>query len=83
MINQENHHGVPSINLARLVESFAQDMASAVTRGKYMQRKHFLLGQRVHNLPGSRKVIGIAHKLGHCTSYNTVCEIETVQVECA
>ena len=43
LINQGNHHAVPATNLARLVESFAQDIASAVTLGKYMQRKHFLL----------------------------------------
>ena len=75
MINQ-------STNLACLVESFAQDIASAVTRGKCMLRKHFLLGQSLHNLTGSRKVIDIVHKLGHCTYYNTVCKIETAQAEC-
>ena len=46
-----------------------------------MQRKHFLLGQSLHNLTGSRKLVGIVQKLGHCTSYNTVCEIETAQVK--
>ena len=83
LINQGNHHKVPPTNLARLVDSFAQDITSAVTRGKYIQQKHFLLGQGLHNLTGSRKVIDIVHKLGHCTSYNTVCEIETAQAECA
>ena len=34
LINQGNHHAVPSTNLARLVELFAQDISSAVTRGK-------------------------------------------------
>ena len=77
MIDQGNHHAVPPTNLTRLVDLFAQDITFAVTRGKHMQEKHFLLGQGLHNLTGSRKVIDIAHKLGHCTSYNTVCEIET------
>ena len=79
MINQENHHAVPSTNLARLVEFFAQDIGSAVTHGKYMQRKHLLLGQSLHNLTGSRKVIDIVHKLEHCISYNKIFEIETAQ----
>ena len=48
-----------------------------------MQQKHFLLDQSLHNLTGSRKVIDIVHKLGHCTSCNTVCEIETAHAECA
>ena len=65
------------------MESIGQDITSAVTRGKYIQQKHFLLGQGLRNFTGSRKVIDIVHKLGHCTSYNTVCEIETAQAECA
>ena len=83
LINQSNHHLIPSANIARIVESLAQDITSAVTRGKYIQPKQFLLGQGLHNLTGSRKVIDIVHKLGHCIPYNTVCEIETAQAECA
>ena len=49
LINQGNHHKVPPTNLARLVDSFAQDITSAVTRGKYIQQKHFLLGQGLHS----------------------------------
>ena len=28
-------------------------------------------------------MIDIVHKLGHCTSYNAVCEIKTAEAECA
>ena len=62
---------------------FAQDTTSAVSRGKKIQYKQLTLGQGLHNLTGSRKVIDILHTLGHCISYNTVCEIETAQAECA
>ena len=41
------------------------------------------MGQGLQNLTGSRKVIHIVHNLGHWIQYNTVCEIETTQVECA
>lgn len=63
VIDQGNHHAAPSTKLVRLIKSFAQDITSLVTRGKYIQRKHFLLGQSLHNLAGSRKVTDIVHKL--------------------
>ena len=83
VINLEGHRNSPSPNLVRLVDSFAQDITGAVTRGKQIQCKQFLLGQGLHNLTGSRKVIDFLHKLGHSIYYNTVCEIETAQAECA
>ena len=83
LIFSKGHRKTPSTNLTRLVDSFAQDITSAVSRGKHIQYKHFLLGQGVHNLTGSRKIIDILHKLGHSIPYNTVCKIETAQAECA
>ena len=83
VIYLERHRKSPSENLVLLVNSFTQDMTSAVSRGKKIQYKQLILGQGLHNLTGSRKVINILHKLGHCISYNTVCEIETAQAECA
>ena len=56
LISQSNHHLIPSANIACIVESLAQDITSAVTRGKYIQPKQLLLGQGLHNLTGSRKV---------------------------
>ena len=70
-------------NLVHLVNSFAQDITSAVSRGKKIQYKQLILGQGLHNLTGSRKVVDILHKLGHCIPYNTVCETETAQAEYA
>ena len=83
LIYPEGHRKSLSPNLARIVSSFAQDITGAVTRGKQIQNKQILLGLGLHSLTGSRKVIDIIHKLGHSISYNTVCEIETAQAECA
>ena len=54
-----------------------------VTRGKVIQRKHFLLALGLHNLTRSRKIIDIVNKLGHCISYSLTCEVETAQAESA
>ena len=85
VIYLEGHRKSPSENLVGLVNSqdITQDITSAVSRGKNIQYKQLILGQVLHNLTGSRKVIDILHKLGHCISYNTVCKIETAQAECA
>ena len=83
LLHYDNHHADLSSNLNRLMESFAQDLVSGVTRVNVVQSKHFLLGLGLHNLTGGRKVIDIVHKLGHCISYNATCEIETAQAECA
>ena len=39
--------------------------------------KHLKLGMIIKSLTGSRKVIEILNRLGHCLSYNLVEEIET------
>ena len=40
-------------------------------------KKHLMLGMTMKSLTGSRKVIEILNKPGHCISYHTVEEIET------
>jgi len=45
--------------------------------------KYFLLALGLHSLTGSRKVIDIVNKFGHCLNYNLVCEMETAQAEMA
>ena len=69
--------------ISRLTKSLSQDVVFAVTRGRAFQVKHFLLALGLHNLTGSRKVIDIVHKFGHCLNYNSTCEIETAQAEVA
>ena len=46
-----------------------------------MTVKYFLLATGLQNITGSKKVIEIINKLGHCLDYNTTCEIETAQAK--
>ena len=65
----------------RLIDSLAADIISGVTNCKFLTAKHFLLSKGLHSLTGSRYVIDILNKLGHCMSYKLTCEIETSQAE--
>ena len=69
--------------LTRLIKSYTSDLIHGVTRGKVITTKHFLLGLGLHSITGQRLPIQILHRLGHCTDYNFVCEIETAQAETA
>lgn len=66
----------------RWIDSFAHDLVYGITNGQTMQLKHFLLATGLHDLTDSRKVVDIVHRLGHCLSYNTTCEIKTAVAEC-
>ena len=66
----------------RWIDSFAHDLVYGITNGQTMQLKHFLLATGLHDLTGSRKVVDLVHRLGHCLSYNTTCEIKTAVAEC-
>jgi len=81
LLKLNDKRGDLSVTNNRLVESFANDFVYGVTGGKILQQKHFLLGVGLHNLTGSRKIVDIIHKLGHCISYDLTCEIETAQAE--
>ena len=72
-----------SDSLKRTVSSFASDLISAVTRGKVVTLKHFLLGVGLHNITGLKTPIKILSHLGHCIDYNLVCEAKTSQAELA
>ena len=67
----------------QLIDSLAADIISGVTNGKFLTAKHFLLSMVLHSLSGSRYVIDILNKLGHCMPYKLTCEIETSQAEIA
>ena len=61
----------------RLAKSYASDVIGAVTRGKTITAKQFLLALGLHNITGQRNVVEIVSRLGHCLNYTTTCEIET------
>ena len=59
-------------SIPRLIDSYMADMIHAVTRGKVMTAKHFVLGMGLHNMTRSKKLIELVNKLGHCIDYNAV-----------
>ena len=65
----------------RLSLSYTRDLIHGVTRGKAISLKHFLVGMGLHNITGQKLPIQMLSRLGHSVDYNTVCEIETAQVE--
>ena len=76
----DTHHKV-SPTVLRLVESYGADLIHGVTRGKTLTAKHFLLAMGLYDVTGSRMVIEVVNKLGHCINYDSVCEIATAQAE--
>ena len=64
-----------------LVLYYSSDLIAAVSRGKVVTLKQFLLGTGLHSITRLKILIRILSHLGHCIDYNLVCEIETTQVE--
>ncbi|KAK3735621.1 hypothetical protein QZH41_007397 [Actinostola sp. cb2023] len=61
----------------RIASSIAQDICKAATNGQWMMPKHLLLGMSLRHLTGSAEVVSILNRLGHCTSYSGLLELET------
>ena len=59
------------------IKSLSEDAVFATTAGLKKPQKHLMLGIALKSLTGSRKVIEIVNRLGHCASYHTIQEIET------
>ena len=55
----------------------AADTVFLVTNGRKKPSKHLKLGLPVKSMTGSKKLIGIFNKYGHCVSYTTTEELET------
>ena len=61
----------------RRIKSISQDVVFATTSGQKKPRKHLELGLILKSLTGSRKVVEMINRLGHCVNYHTVQELET------
>ena len=70
-------------NLSRLIDSFTADLVNAVSKGKIITPKHYLVGLGIHNMTGQKTPVQIMNKLGHSIGYNKVREIETSLAELA
>ena len=79
MLHSQISKRKPSDSVDRTVHSIASGLVAGVTNGKIMTAKQFLLVLGLHNVTGTRKVVDIVSRLGHCINYKTTCEIETAQ----
>ena len=77
LMSGKEHATVNNENVKRLVNFFGSDIINGVMRGRILTKKHYLLSLGLHSMIGTRSVIAILNKLGHCLNYNKTCEIET------
>ena len=54
----------------------SEDAVFAATAGLKKPQKHLMLGIALKSLKGSRKVIEIMNRLGHCAIYHTIEEVK-------
>ena len=73
----------PGNEVIRYVDSFSQDILYAVSKRKFLTRKHVLLGNGLHSITGLKKAITVLARLGHSCNYNKIQEIQTAQAELA
>jgi len=66
-----------SSKTVRLSRSFAQDLCSAATQGKWKTSKHLLLATTIRALNGGAKLQTILNRFGHCISHSASLELET------
>ena len=81
LMSGKEHATVNNENVKRLVNSFGSDIINGVMRGRILTKKHYLLSLDLRSMIGTRSVITILNKLGHCLNYNKTCEIETAIAE--
>ena len=55
----------------------AADTVFSVTNGRKKPSKHLKFGLAVKSMTGSKKLIGMLNRYGHCVSYTTTEELET------
>ena len=58
-------------------KSISEDVVFAATSGLIKPQKHLMLGFALRSLTGSRQIVEIMNRLGHCISYHTIEEIKT------
>ena len=61
----------------RRIKSISEDAIFSSTLGRKKPQKHLQLVIAIKSLTGSRKVVEVLNRLGHCVSYSTTEELET------
>ena len=74
------HHGT-SLTAERLIDSFTQDIMYAVSKREFLTLKHASVGLGLHSLTGQKLPLQVLSRLGHCMTYDQICEVETAQAE--
>ena len=70
-----------SFRVDRLVRSFTQDLIFSTYRGKRKTQKHTELGLVLKRKTGSKQIVSLLNKFGHCISYDEVNMVETAVAE--
>ena len=65
-----------SEHVKRIILSIDQDICRGVSNGKWKMLKHVLLASTIRHLYRGKKLMIIINWLGHCDSYNYICELE-------
>ena len=61
---------------SRIAVSVSEDVCAAATCGRWKQPKHLLLAMTVWHLTGNAQIITMLNRLGHCSSYTQVLQLE-------
>ena len=72
-----DHRSHESASKIRRAESLAADTVFSMTNGRKKLSKYLKLGIAVKSMTGSKKLIGMLSRYGHCVSYPTTEELET------
>ena len=52
--------------------SIAQDIIHVTSTGRKKMPRHIALGAALQNMTGSKRIVQMLNKFGHCTSYETI-----------
>lgn len=63
--------------MKRRATSASEDALFIVQNGQLMSKKHIMLFNLVHSITGSRKLMTVLNRFGHCISYSKYEELET------
>lgn len=66
-----------SESVKRRATSASEDALFNVHNGQFLPKKHILLASLVSSTTGSRKLMTVLNRLGHCISYSKYEELET------
>ena len=65
----------------RRIDSSSQDAMFIVQRGRVKTAKHVTLGMALKSITGSKKLVQVMNRFGHCINYNSLEELETATAE--